>query len=496
MSCGCDTSRFNPDIGSDKVKIDSSDTTAGFLASKLSAGTNITLTVVNPGGNERIRIDAAAPTLDHKVAASGTDTTPNFLLPKLAVGIGLGLALLNGGGNEQVQITLSSLGGQLSGTLPNPNVIGLTETGGPTQLTIGAIADGQVLQRSGTTLIGATPITGPANPGDNGKIPRASGGNFVYIGGSVNDVLTFNGTQWAGASLVNANVNAAAAIAGTKISPDFGSQLVTTTGGVASNNTAGFLRVGPVAGSGTGSASSVGALRVGATTGVAQSTAGLFSRVGADTGDIGVIGYQAPTNVIWINDNGTFSPAGVRATSVSLAIGAGGTFTIANSTGSSLVVMNPTGTITSLLNWAFDATKVSPSVIQNTNSNASSIGQILLIHAQDCTGTTSTGGELQVRPGSGTTAGGELSLQTGGTTKRLRINDTGLGLYATAPVAQATRVGQLTDNTTGTPSATIPDVGGAFSQTTLNNIHASLLTKINGIESRLSAAGGGIGLTA
>ncbi len=44
-----------------KVKVDAADSTAGYLAAKLAAGANITLTILNVGGNEQIQINGAAP---------------------------------------------------------------------------------------------------------------------------------------------------------------------------------------------------------------------------------------------------------------------------------------------------------------------------------------------------------------------------------------------------------------------------------------------------
>lgn len=53
--------------------------------------------------------------------------------------------------------------GDLGGSYPSPTVTqarGLRETSGPTTLTVGAIADGEFLKRSGSTLVGATAAGG------------------------------------------------------------------------------------------------------------------------------------------------------------------------------------------------------------------------------------------------------------------------------------------------------------------------------------------------
>ncbi len=49
-------------------------------------------------------------------------------------------------------------GGDLAGTYPNPSVKAITETSGPTSLTIGAIADGEALRRSGAAVVGYAPV--------------------------------------------------------------------------------------------------------------------------------------------------------------------------------------------------------------------------------------------------------------------------------------------------------------------------------------------------
>ncbi len=63
-------------------------------------------------------------------------------------------------------------GGDLAGVMPDPSVAAITETSGPSQLVIGAIADGELLTRSGATLVGTTAsgVTGPGSSVDKGIV--------------------------------------------------------------------------------------------------------------------------------------------------------------------------------------------------------------------------------------------------------------------------------------------------------------------------------------
>lgn len=69
-----------------------------------------------------------------------------------------------------------SAGGQLGGSYPSPDVRGLRETSGPTELSIGSISDGQFLKRDGTSIIGGAGGSGEANTASN----QGTGGVGLY----------------------------------------------------------------------------------------------------------------------------------------------------------------------------------------------------------------------------------------------------------------------------------------------------------------------------
>lgn len=86
------------------------------------------------------------------------------------------------------------LAGQLGGTAASPTVTGLTETGGPTALALGAIADGQFLRRNGANIEGNVPagggdVLGPA-ANDDSYVPQWNGADSKTLKNGLSVVTT------------------------------------------------------------------------------------------------------------------------------------------------------------------------------------------------------------------------------------------------------------------------------------------------------------------
>jgi hypothetical protein len=105
------------------------------------------ITIVDYPTNHTVRFDVAEANIVHQnVSGAGTNT-------HATIDTHLAAAAPHSG---HVQV-----GGQLGGTAASPMVIGIRETSGPTNLTLGVISDGQYLLRSGATIISGTPGGGP-----------------------------------------------------------------------------------------------------------------------------------------------------------------------------------------------------------------------------------------------------------------------------------------------------------------------------------------------
>lgn len=106
--------------------------------------------------------NANDPTAGQKAALAGTSGAP---------GSGNKYVTNADTRNTNSRAPTGAAGGSLGGTYPNPSVRKLRETGGPTTLTLGAIADGKYLKRSGSTVVGDTPAGGSSHAPLGGTFP-------------------------------------------------------------------------------------------------------------------------------------------------------------------------------------------------------------------------------------------------------------------------------------------------------------------------------------
>lgn len=231
--------------GSSWNEIDVSSTVAAEIAS------NITVT---PAGNiTSINVQSAIEELDDEKVAKAGDTMSG----DLTLGVGADL-IFEGGTDDAYETTLTVTDPTADRTITLPNATGtVVLSGAIVNADINAsaaIADSKLATLSTANKVslaavdidGATDIGAPLADAD--LIPVDDGGAGtnrkaaatrvpVYVFSKISGDVTVNSSGVAaieGGVIVDADVNGSAAIAGTKISPNFGSQAIATTGSLTS----------------------------------------------------------------------------------------------------------------------------------------------------------------------------------------------------------------------------------------------------------------------
>lgn len=217
------------------VKVSASDTSAGYLGSKLVAGSNITLTTLNAGGNEQLEISATGgggatdflslsdtptsyvgsgglvvkvkatedgleflPEADELVKVSSSDTTSGYLGAKLQAGAKISITTQNAGANESLLI-------ETSAAEINDALTSTTETWSSSKISseLGAKAD----KVSGATSGNFASLDASGNLQDSGFSSSSfAPATHSHALGDLSDValtspasgdhLVFNGTSW------------------------------------------------------------------------------------------------------------------------------------------------------------------------------------------------------------------------------------------------------------------------------------------------------------
>lgn len=122
-----------------------------------------------------------------------------------------------------------------------------------------------------------------------------------------------------------------------------------------------------------------------------------------------------------------------------VSVGPSAGFTCNTTTSGGHLVFNSAGLV-----WATGTTFT---IKQADKTTASGTGGTAIFRSQNETGVTSTGGDVSIESGSGTSASGAVVLRVN-TTVRFKANDTGIGFFNAAPVAQQSIVAAASDPAT------------------------------------------------
>lgn len=256
--------------------------------------------------------------------------------------------------------------------------------------------------------------------------------------------------------VTNSDVSNTAAIAGSKINPNFGNQDLVAAHGTLSNA---FLING-----GINNIDQVWALIRGSTTSqtadILQIDTGGASKVKITAaGELGLNLTHAPLYFGGLPGSedlyatGWLGIAPSSRSSSNFALASNGGDLIVNAPGGVSNQISISCGNNNLFNFkystssaAFQTGVTNPIIKQDDKTTNGGTGNNLTIQAQNETGTTSVGGDLILVSGTGTSTHGSIKLQINAT-NRIQANGTGLGFFAASPIAKPTVTGTLTDLT-------------------------------------------------
>jgi hypothetical protein len=221
-----DATITSADLGTGSVDLATTDVTGTLpLTNGGTGATTATAARTNLGLGSLATLSAVSTT----EITDGTIATAD--LAAGSVSGGLGGVIADGTINAADISTMSATNGQVlqfNGSLWAPATIGggVTTLDGLTDVTVTTLSGGQVLVNNGSGQFANVSMSGDATLSNTGALTLAASSVSGGSGGVITD-----------ASITNADINASAAIAGSKITPAFGSQAISTTGTLSSGAT-------------------------------------------------------------------------------------------------------------------------------------------------------------------------------------------------------------------------------------------------------------------
>lgn len=162
----------------------------------------------------------------------------------------------------------------------------------------------------------------------------------------------------------------------------------------------------------------------------------IYARNAANTNDNRLIGSDGSDQILVGRGDG------------SNFIMAASTLTMRNTT-TSLLTLDATNLRPLVVNLSWGKDVVAPRITQADETVSSTNGDTFLIKAQNATGATSNGGDLDLQPGTGTSVHGTVRMRDAAGTERLRVNGSGDVLMAAASVWDVSTAGVLRMRCTG-----------------------------------------------